>query len=98
MYKCLAWYLQELGELQVAEAFVSVIAEMQADELAVPVEGDVVVHGRLAEDITHILCKHTDMDRFTLPQSILDVTALLTVLYSFAIFTSYIIIYMCVNE
>lgn len=51
------WYLQELGELQVAEAFLSVTAKMQVDELAVPVEGDVVVHSGLAEDITHILCK-----------------------------------------
>lgn len=72
------WYLQELGELQVTEAFVSVIAEMQADELTVPVEGDVVVHRRLAEDITHVLCKHMDMDRFTLLQHIPG----LTVLYS----------------
>lgn len=76
------WYLQELGELQVTEAFVSVIAEMQADELTVPVEGDVVVNRRLAEDITHVLCKHTDMDRFTLLQHIPGLATLLTVLYS----------------
>ena len=49
-------YLQELGELQVAEAFLAVVAEVQADELTVPVEGNVVVHRGLAEDISHILC------------------------------------------
>lgn len=47
-------YLQELGELQVAEVFGSVVAEVKADELTVPVEGDVVMHRRLAEYITHI--------------------------------------------
>lgn len=50
-------YLQELGELQVAEAFLAVVAEVQADELAVPVEGDVVVHRGLAEDVPYILCR-----------------------------------------
>ncbi len=73
------WYLQELGELQVAETFCSVIAEVQADELAVPVERDVVVHGGLAEDITHVLCKHTDRLRFTLMQNITGNATLLMV-------------------
>lgn len=49
-----AQYLQELGELQVVEVFGSVVAEVKADELTVPVEGDVVMHRRLAKYITHI--------------------------------------------
>lgn len=49
-------YLQELGELEVAEALLAVVSKVQADELAVPVEGNVVVHSGLAEDVPHILC------------------------------------------
>lgn len=49
-------YLQELGELEVVEAFLAVVAKVQTDELAVPVEGNVVVHCGLAENVTHILC------------------------------------------
>lgn len=49
-------YLQKLGELQVAEVLLSVTAKVEPDELTVPVEGDVVVHCGLAEDVPHILC------------------------------------------
>lgn len=52
-------YLQELGELQVAEAFGTIMTEMQADELTVPVKGDVVVDRCLAENVTHIFCRNT---------------------------------------
>lgn len=56
-------YLQELGELQVADVFGSVVAKVKADELTVPVEGDVVMHRRLAEYITHIFCRHTKKEK-----------------------------------
>lgn len=49
-------YLQELGELQVAELLLAVVAKVETDELAVPVEGNVVVHCGLAKDVSHILC------------------------------------------
>lgn len=49
-------YLQELGELDVAEAFLAVVPKVQTDELAVPVERNMVVHCGLAEDVPHILC------------------------------------------
>lgn len=49
-------YLQKLCELEVAEVFLAVVPKVQTDELAVPVEGNVVVHGGLAEDVPHILC------------------------------------------
>lgn len=48
-------YLQELGELCVAEVLVSFMAEVQSDELTVPVEGNVVMNCGLAEDVAHIL-------------------------------------------
>lgn len=37
--------------------FFQVLAKMQVDEFTVPVKGDVMVHGRLAEDIPDILYK-----------------------------------------
>lgn len=52
-----AAYLKELGELQIVEVLLVVVAKVQTDELAVPVEGDVVVHRGLAEDVPHILCR-----------------------------------------
>lgn len=39
--------------------FGSVVAEVKADELAVPVERDVVMHRRLAEYITYIFYRQT---------------------------------------
>lgn len=57
MLRASAAYLKELGELQIVEVLLVVVAKVQADELAVPVEGDVVVHGGLAEDVPHILCR-----------------------------------------
>lgn len=54
-----AAYLKELGELQIVEVLLVVMAKVQTDELAVPVEGDVVVHRGLAEDVPHILCRTT---------------------------------------
>lgn len=51
-----AAYLQELGELQVAEVLLVVLPKVQTDEVAVPFEGDVVVHRGLAEDVTRIFC------------------------------------------
>lgn len=51
-----AAYLQELSELEVAEVFLIVLPKVQTDELAVPFEGDVVMHCGLAEDVTHIFC------------------------------------------
>lgn len=51
-----AAYLEELGELQIVEVLLIVVAKVQTDELAVPVEGDVVVHCSLAKDVPHILC------------------------------------------
>lgn len=51
-----AAYLQELGELQVAEVLLVVLPKVQTDELAVPFEGDVVMHCGLAEDVTRIFC------------------------------------------
>lgn len=51
-----AAYLQELGELEVAEVFLIILPKVQADELAVPFEGDVVMHCGLAEDVAHIFC------------------------------------------
>lgn len=50
-------YLQKLGELCVAQVLVSLMAKVQPDELAVPVEGNVVMNCGLAEDVPHILCK-----------------------------------------
>lgn len=49
-------HLQELSELQVAEAFLAVVAEVQTDELTVPVKGNVVVHCGLAEDVPCVIC------------------------------------------
>ncbi len=49
-------YQEKLGELSVAELLVPLCAEVQADELTVPVEGNVVVHRGLAKDVPHILC------------------------------------------
>lgn len=49
-------YLQELGEFEVVETFLAVVAKVQMDELTVPVEGNVVVHGGLAENVPHIFC------------------------------------------
>lgn len=53
-------YLQKLGELQIAEVLLSVTAKVEPDELTVPVEGDVVVHCGLAEDVPHIGCQMRD--------------------------------------
>lgn len=50
-------YLQELGELEVAEVFLIVVPKVQTDELTVPVKGNVVVHRSLAENVPHILCR-----------------------------------------
>lgn len=47
-------YLQELGELKVVEAFLAVVSKVQTDELTVPVEGNVVVHRGLTENVPHI--------------------------------------------
>lgn len=62
--RCFLWtdagwraYLQELSELCVAEVLVSLVAEVQPDELTVPVEGNVMVNCGLAEDVTDILWK-----------------------------------------
>lgn len=55
LYKNTA-YLQELGELEVAEVFLIVLPKVQTNELAVPFEGDVVMHCGLAEDVSHIFC------------------------------------------
>ncbi len=49
-------YLQELGELEVAELFLVVVSKVQADKLTIPVEGNVVVHCGLAENVPHIFC------------------------------------------
>lgn len=49
-------YLQELSELEVAELFLTIVPKIQTDELTVPVEGNVVVHCGLAEDVLHIIC------------------------------------------
>ena len=49
-------YLQEFSEFKVTELLFAVVPEVQTDELAVPVEGNVVVHCGLAEDVSHILC------------------------------------------
>lgn len=51
-----AAYLKELGELKIVKVLLVVVAKVQTDELAVPVEGDVVVHCGLAEDVPHVLC------------------------------------------
>lgn len=51
-----AAYLQELGELEVAEVLLIVLPKVQTDELAVPFEGDVVMHCGLAEYVTRIIC------------------------------------------
>lgn len=37
--------------------FLIVLPEVQTDELAVPLEGDVVMHRGLAEDVAHIFCR-----------------------------------------
>ena len=52
---CFKAYLQELGELQVVESFLAVMAEVQVDELTLPVERDVMVHRCLAKDVAHIV-------------------------------------------
>lgn len=57
-----AAYLQELGELQVAEVLLIILPKVQTDELAVPLEGDVVVHCGLAEDVPHIFCSTNEMN------------------------------------
>lgn len=57
-----AAYLQELGELEVAEVFLIILPKVQPDEFAVPFEGDVVVHGGLAEDVTHIFCSTNEIN------------------------------------
>lgn len=49
-------YLQELGELEVAEVFLVIMPKVQTDELAVPFKGNVVMHRGLAEDVPCILC------------------------------------------
>lgn len=36
--------------------FLIVLPEVQTDELAVPFEGDVVMHCGLTEDVSHIFC------------------------------------------
>lgn len=36
--------------------FLVVLAEVQTDELAVPFEGDVVMHSGLTEDVPRIFC------------------------------------------
>lgn len=55
-----AAYLQELGELEVAEVLLVVLPKVQADEVAVPFEGDVVMHRGLAEDVSHIFCSRLE--------------------------------------
>lgn len=62
-WRFLRWraYLQELSELCVAEVLVPLVAKVQPDELAVPVEGNVVMDCGLAEDVTHILCESGDV-------------------------------------
>lgn len=54
---CLGGYLQKLGELCVAQVLLPLMAKVEPDELAVPVEGNVVMNCGLAEDVSHILCK-----------------------------------------
>lgn len=48
-------YQQKLGELSIAELLVPLCAKVQPYELAVPVEGDVLVDGGLVEDLLRIL-------------------------------------------
>lgn len=50
-------YQEKLGELSVVEMLVPLHAKVQPYELTVPVEGDVLMDGGLAEDLLHILCR-----------------------------------------
>lgn len=63
-----AAYLKELGELQIVEVLLVVVAKVQTDELAVPVEGDVVVHCGLAEDVPHIVCSTKEEKKILLKE------------------------------
>lgn len=58
-------YQEKLGELSVAELLVPLRAKVQPYELAVPVEGDVLVDGGLAEDLLHILCRGDKKETMT---------------------------------
>lgn len=49
------FYLQKLGEFCVAEVLASLMAKVQPDEVTVPVEGNMMMHAGLAEDVTYIL-------------------------------------------
>lgn len=49
-------YQEKLGELSVAELLVPLCAKVQPYELTVPVKGDVLVDGGLAEDLLYIFC------------------------------------------
>lgn len=51
------FYLQKLGEFCVAEVLASLMAKVQPDEVTVPVEGNMMMHAGLAEDVTYILWK-----------------------------------------
>jgi hypothetical protein len=48
---------EELGEFPVGQVPAVPAAKVQAHELTVPIEGDVLVDGGLTEDLLHILCK-----------------------------------------
>lgn len=48
-------YQEKLGELSVAEPLRPLAAKVHPDEITVPVKGDVLVDGGLAEDLLHIL-------------------------------------------
>ena len=50
-------YQEKLGELSVAELLVPLRTEVQPYEVAVPVEGDVLVDGGLIEHLLNILCR-----------------------------------------
>lgn len=51
--------------------FLVVVPKVQTDELTVPVEGNVVVHCGLAEDVPHILCSTNTHSKKKTKQSIL---------------------------
>lgn len=50
-------YQQELSELSIAQVLLAVLAKVQLHKLRVPVEGDVLVVGGLAEHLLNVLCK-----------------------------------------
>lgn len=50
-------YLKELNKFHIVQVLLAVVPEVQPDELAVPVKGDVVMDNSLSENLLDIFLK-----------------------------------------